>query len=241
MDVLSVLNNQTVLQATNLDTSAQTDAEAAAADAEEQKTNFLQLLLTQLQNQNPLDPMDTDEWTAQLTRYSQLEQQISTNEKLTVTNSLLADGATSSAFGFIGQDVEINSNVGVVQDGEASWTYEVQGQSDEVVITISNAEGDVVKTVDGSTVVGVHGFTLDAADIDELGLSAGQQLIMNVSAKLKEDSVKTEITSHLEVDGVWSDQKESFLTAGEISFRMSDVLKVQKPYTAEEIPVAAAQ
>jgi flagellar hook assembly protein FlgD len=117
----------------------------------------------------------------------------------------------------------------------------VQGQSDEVVISITDAEGNIVKVTDGSTVTGVHGFELSAADIDELGLSTGQQLIMNVSAKLKEQNVATEITSHLEVDGVWSDQKESFLTAGEISFRMSDVLKVQKPYTAEEIPVAAAQ
>jgi flagellar basal-body rod modification protein FlgD len=240
MDVLSVLNNQTVIQSTGIDTSAQTDAEIAAADAEQQKVDFLELLLTQLQNQNPLDPMDTDEWTAQLTRYSQLEQQISTNEKLTVTNSLLADGATSSAFGFIGQGVEINSNIGVVQDGEASWTYEVQGQSDEVVISITDGDGNVIRTEDGSTVMGVHAFTLDANDIDELGLTAGQQLTMNVAAKLKGSSVNTETTSHVEVDGVWSDQKESFLTAGEISFRMTDVLKVQKPYT-EEATVAMAQ
>jgi flagellar basal-body rod modification protein FlgD len=240
MDVLSVLSNQTVIQSTGLDTSAQTEADLAAADAEEQKVNFLQLLLTQLQNQNPLDPMDTDEWTAQLTRYSQLEQQISTNEKLTVTNSLLADGATSSAFGFIGQDVEINSNIAVVQNGEASWTYEVQGQSDDVVISVTDAEGNIVKVADGSSVLGVHEFKLTASDIDELGLVAGQQLTVSIAAKLKESSVATEITSHVEVDGVWSDQKESFLTAGEISFRMSDVLKVQKPYTAETT-VATAQ
>lgn len=238
MNVTSVLNNQTVIQGTAIDNSDTTAAEQAKADAEKQKVDFLELLLTQLTNQNPLDPMDTDEWTAQLTRYSQLEQQISTNEKLTVTNSLLADSATSSSFAFIGQDVEINTNVSVVQDGEAAWTYEVQGESDEVVLTVTDSQGNIVKTEDGSTLLGVHDYSIDAV---ELGLDAGTQLTLNVIAKNEDKDVTTEITSHVTVDGVWSDTQETYLTAGEISFRSSDILKVQKDYAAETVADASAQ
>lgn len=236
MNITSVLNTQTVIQGTAIDETDKTVTEQAKADAEKQKVDFLELLLTQLQNQNPLDPMDTDEWTAQLTRYSQLEQQISTNEKLTVTNSLLSNSATSNAFTYIGQDVELNSNVGVVQDGEATWTYEVQGDADDVVLTVTDGSGNILATEDGSTINGVHEYNFDAA---ALGLSNGAQLILNVQAKNEDKTVASEITSHVTVDGVWSDTEEVYLTAGEISFRTTDVLKIQQDYMAET--VAAAQ
>ncbi len=236
MNITSVLNTQTVIQGTAIDETDKTVTEQAKADAEKQKVDFLELLLTQLQNQNPLDPMDTDEWTAQLTRYSQLEQQISTNEKLTVTNSLLSNSATSNAFTYIGQDVELNSNVGVVQDGEATWTYEVQGDADDVVLTVTDGSGNILATEDGSTINGVHEYNFDAAT---LGLSNGAQLILNVQAKNEDKTVASEITSHVTVDGVWSDTEEVYLTAGEISFRTTDVLKIQQDYMAET--VAAAQ
>lgn len=234
MDVTSILNNQTIIQSTAVN-EGKTEAELAAEDAEQQRVDFLNLLLTQLENQNPLDPMDTDEWTAQLTRYSQLEQQIETNEKLTVQNSLLADSTTSTTFAFIGQDVEVNTNTGVVQDGEATWSYEVQGQADEVIITITDGEGNLVAADEGSKELGVHGYTLDAA---ALGLPEGQQLIFNVASKFKDNDVNTEITSHLTVDGVWNDTKETFLTAGDISFRTSDVLKVAPQVGGTQTTVA---
>jgi flagellar basal-body rod modification protein FlgD len=227
MDSLSILNNQTIIASSAIDTSSAAEAARAAEDAESQRVNFLTLLLTQLANQNPLDPMDTDEFAAQLTRYSQLEQQIITNEKLTVTNSVLNDNASAASFAYIGQDVELDSKIGVVQNDEASWSYEVQGTASDVKLSVSTEDGSLIYEGDGSITNGVHDFTLDTSTLD---LVAGQQLTLNVIAKNVDESVDTEVTSHVNVDGVWSDKTTNYLTAGAISFRSSDILKIQEPY-----------
>jgi hypothetical protein len=83
MDIFSALQTQQIVPSANSADNGQTTADVARERAEEQRVNFLNILLTQLANQNPLDPMDTDEFASQLTRFSILEQGIVTNENLT--------------------------------------------------------------------------------------------------------------------------------------------------------------
>lgn len=225
MSISTILDSPTIVKSTSLDTG-QTDAEIAAEEAEQERINFLNLLLTQLQNQNPLDPMDTDEYTAQLTRYSQLEQQIETNEKLTLIEELVGDANTVSSFSYIGKDVELGLNSGVIQDGEASWSYLINGSADDAYITITDEDGNVVYEADGSTSVGAQTFTLNAEDA---GLEEGEQLYFFVSAVDNSGgSYETVVTSHVTVDGVWSNgDSGSYLTAGEISFDLSEILRIE--------------
>ena len=89
MSVISALNTQTLASSNQVEVETKSAQEIATEDAEQQQADFLALLLTQLEVQNPLDPMDTDEFSAQLTRYSILEQGIETNANLTVTNDYL--------------------------------------------------------------------------------------------------------------------------------------------------------
>ncbi len=225
MSVSTILDAPTVVRSTDIDTG-QTTSEIAAEEAEQERINFLNLLLTQLQNQNPLDPMDTDEYTAQLTRYSQLEQQIETNEKLIVIEEMLGDANTVSSFSYIGKDVELGLNSSVIQNGEATWSYLINGSADDAYITITDEDGNVVHEADGSTVVGAQSFTLNA---EEAGIEEGQQLYFFVSAVDDTgDSYETIVTSHVTVDGVWSDgDSGSYLTAGEISFDLAEILRIE--------------
>src|SRR3990170_788928 len=66
---------------------------------------FLTLLTTQLKNQSPLDPLDTNQFTAQLVQFAGVEQQLKTNETLTSLLSLNAAGTATSAVGFIGSTI----------------------------------------------------------------------------------------------------------------------------------------
>ncbi|MGH1403438.1 MAG: flagellar hook assembly protein FlgD [Alphaproteobacteria bacterium] len=225
MDINSVLDQQTIITSTDINI-AKTDSEIAAEDAEQQRIDFLNLLLTQLQNQNPLDPMDTDEYTAQLTRYSQLEQQIETNEKLISVTELLSDTTTIASFSYIGQEVELGNRASAVQDGKATWSYLIDGAADDAHITIQDANNNVVFEADGSTAPGAQSYTLDTTD---LGLEEGEQLYFFVSAVDNNgNSYNTDVTSHVVVDGVWTNNDgQTYLTAGEISFLLSDVLRVE--------------
>ncbi len=223
MTSLSSLSSQTIITSSQT-TTDQTAAEAAAEDAEQQKIDFLDILVTQLENQNPLDPMDTDEWTAQLTRYSMLEQNIETNEQLVIANDLLASSAATDLISYIGEDVEISTNISVVQDGEAAWAYSVEGDADEVILSVVDENGDSVYETTGSTVTGVHDFTLDSTLAE---LSEGSQLYLSINAKDADgNQLNAETTSYVTVDGVWTDDTATYLTAGSVSFRSSDILKL---------------
>src|SRR3990172_9915965 len=68
-------------------------------------TTFLQLLTTQLKNQNPLDPLDTNQFTQQLVQFAQVEQQMKSNEQLAALVSLQKTSQQMQALGFVGATV----------------------------------------------------------------------------------------------------------------------------------------
>ena len=230
MNIYSTLAQQSVIPSASPQSTDQTAEQIAKEKAEKEKVDFLNLLLTQLSNQNPLDPMDTKDFTAQLTRYSILEQNIETNEKLAVTNDMLKSSSQAASFSYIGKEVEVETDMNVVQDGQAKWSYIIDGNPSDVKLTVTDEAGVRLDEFDGSLAQGVQSFTFNAADY---GLTDGQKLTLNVNAMDNNDeSLDHRTTATLEVDGVWSDQKRSYLTAGQLSFRASDVLKLVEASTA---------
>ena len=86
---------------------------------------FLTLLTTQLQYQDPLDPMDTNEFTSQLVEFTGVEQAISTNKKLDSLISLQTDMQLNNAVGYIGKTVSADSIMLMLQDGQSTITYDL--------------------------------------------------------------------------------------------------------------------
>lgn len=81
------------------------DTQAATTGGENDFQTFLTLLTAQMRNQDPLKPMDSTEFVAQLASFSSVEQQIETNEKLTHLISLMSGGSTSGLAEWIGKEV----------------------------------------------------------------------------------------------------------------------------------------
>lgn len=226
MTSLSALNTQLIASSNSSTNQTQSASDAASADAEKQKTDFLKLLMTQLQNQNPLDPMNTDEWAAQLTRYSILQQGIETNANLQVTNDYLQKSTNSAALSYIGQDVEVSSNTASVNNGQAKWSYSVDGNPADVTLTVLDKDGKVVYDGKGSTKAGVHDFTLDMA-ANGINASDGYSLEIIVGAKDAEGAkVDSNVTSYANVDGVWTSSDGTYLTSGSVSYLLDSVLKI---------------
>src|SRR5688572_1348551 len=82
---------------------------------------FLSLLTTQLQNQNPLDPLDTNQFTQQLVSFTGVEQQLRTNEFLESLLSLSKVGTDVTALGFVGMNVTAQGTTTELRDGLAVW------------------------------------------------------------------------------------------------------------------------
>ena len=85
---------------------------------------FLQLLTTQLKNQNPLDPLDTNQFTQQLVQFAQVEQQLKSNDQLSTLVSLQQTAQQSQALGFVGNTVTVESQSAKLTDESAAvWSF----------------------------------------------------------------------------------------------------------------------
>jgi flagellar basal-body rod modification protein FlgD len=104
---------------------------------------FLTLLTTQLQNQNPLDPLDTNQFTQQLVQFAGVEQQLKTNDQLTTLVSLQQTAQSTQALGFVGKTAVVDGSTTALKNGAATWNIGVPTNSN-VSISITNSTGQTV-------------------------------------------------------------------------------------------------
>lgn len=110
---------------------------------------FLQLLTTQLKNQDPTQPMDANQFTQQLVQYSQVEQQIATNAKLDTMAAAFAGNQTTASLGYLGKKVTYDASTVSPTSTGATWTY-TPTVSGEYTIRIRDSEGNLVKETTAS-------------------------------------------------------------------------------------------
>src|SRR3954466_13719990 len=105
--------------------SAASSSSAGSVDRSQIAGNFqqfLQLLTTQLQNQSPLDPLDTNQFTQQLVQFASVEQQLKTNDTLSSLLTTTQASTTANAAGFMGLAVTADGSTATLSNGAASWT-----------------------------------------------------------------------------------------------------------------------
>lgn len=120
---------------------------AASLTAGGDFTMFLKLLTTQMQNQDPLSPMDTSQYTQQLVQYSQVEQSV---QQTGLLKDLLARFETqdmAQAAGFIGRDAEFSgADAGLAASAPANWIWSMPKQASQITARIVDARGVTVAT-----------------------------------------------------------------------------------------------
>ncbi len=102
---------------------------------------FLTLLTTQLQNQSPTDPLDTNQMTSQLVQFASIEQQIAMNQNLERLVGLQQVAQLTAAAPLIGQTVEVASDRLTLQGGAASLRLPAAGAASSARIVVSDASG----------------------------------------------------------------------------------------------------
>jgi len=165
---------------------------------------FLKLLTTQMQNQDPLDPMETSEYTQQLTQYSQVEQSIQQTAALKDILAALSTQDLAQSANFLGQRAELDSaTAGLSDRSPAQWTWQADRPIQALSATITDGRGRVVETRsldpanagsfawDGSLATGgkagAGGYTLSLKAVD----AAGQDVPVSVRATGIIDEVAT--------------------------------------------------
>jgi flagellar basal-body rod modification protein FlgD len=164
-------------------TSATTGQSASAKQLAGNFDTFLKLLTTQLQNQDPLSPMDSNQFTQQLVQFSSVEQQISTNDNLKQLIGLGQVQTNNLGMSYLGKNVVLTNGAGALADGKATWTYGLDGAAAATTLTVTDAKGKVVYTAAGDNKVGSHTFEWDGKDAGGNTLPpGGYQLTVNAKA-----------------------------------------------------------
>jgi flagellar basal-body rod modification protein FlgD len=104
---------------------------------------FLTLLTTQLQNQNPLDPLDTNQFTSQLVQFASVEQELKTNDQLTTLVSLQQTAQSTQALTFVGKTAVVDGSTAALTNSSATWDITVPTNAN-VNVSITNSSGQTV-------------------------------------------------------------------------------------------------
>jgi flagellar basal-body rod modification protein FlgD len=104
---------------------------------------FLTLLTTQLQNQNPLDPLDTNQFTQQLVEFAGVEQQLKTNDSLSTLVTLQQSAEATQALEYVGKTAIVAGNTAAMVNSSAAWELNVPATG-TINISIANSSGQTV-------------------------------------------------------------------------------------------------
>jgi len=151
---------------TSSSTTNPTTTAAAATTASSQQLagnfdTFLKLLTTQLQNQDPLSPLDTNQFTQQLVEFASVEQQVNMNSNLQTLISMQQTSASLQALQLVGANVTINSNTASLSKATgspATWGFSSPAPATGAV-TITSATGQVALTGTISLTAGSQSYT----------------------------------------------------------------------------------
>jgi len=193
-------------------TTGETGARAGLADNFEM---FLLLLTEQMKAQDPLSPLDSNEFVTQLVQFSGVEQAIKQNDALETLVGLQVANVGGASVSYLGKQVRVNSPTAPLDQNGASWAYEVAGDPASVSIAITDAKGKVVFETTGETTAGEHGFLWDGNDSDGEPLPNGAYTLDISASTADATSLQTYISSFGIVTGVDLSGTEPVLMLGD--------------------------
>jgi flagellar basal-body rod modification protein FlgD len=158
MSIASVVAQQNTASAAASASAASQTSNAAFSSLDGNFNDFLNMLMTQLQNQDPTSPMDTDTFTSELVQFSSVEQQIQTNTSLTSLIQLTQGSEVIQGSSMIGQQVTVQSTQIPLQN--STGTVNITSPAAEPVsISITNSAGTDIYDTTANAVAGNNTFT----------------------------------------------------------------------------------
>ena len=188
-------------------------------------TTFLQLLTTQLKNQNPLDPLDTNQFTQQLVQFAQVEQQLKSNDQLSTLVSLQKTAQQTQALAFVGMKVAVEGKTAELKGNNATWGFLVNKPA-TATVNIANSAGATVYTGTFSVNAGAQNFVWDGRSNAGV-LQAAGTYTLSVTAR-DASGQTTAVTTEIEgtVDSVDMTQNPPLLSISGKEYTLDKIKRV---------------
>jgi flagellar basal-body rod modification protein FlgD len=204
--------------------SAASDATTIAKNFE----TFLTLLTTQLKNQNPLEPLDTNQFTQQLVQFTQVEQQMKMNSQLASLISIEQTAQSTAAMAYLGATATVDGSTAKLESGKAEWVF-ASDKPSTATINIKNSAGSLVYSGSFAVNAGQQSFVWDGRGNNGTQHPAGNYTL-TVSAKDASGNnvaIGTEVSGT--VDAVDLTKSPPVLTIGGQTFTVDKIKRVVRP------------
>lgn len=222
-----------VAAAASTATATNSVADKGLSQLAENFDNFLTILTTQLQYQDPLDPMDSTEFTQQLVQFTGVEQNVAQNKNLEKIVAMLSGDKFLGATGYIGKTIEAAGDTTQLQNGAASWTYDLAGDANSVVVKITNAAGQEILTAPYETEAGQHVLDWDGNDQNGLQVPDGQYTLSVEAKNFAGEAIGVTMNLSGQVTGVENTGDGEVLMIGGLKIPVSAVTVVRQTPTVQ--------
>ncbi len=219
-------------------------SQAAAVPSKElDRDAFLSLLITQLQNQDPLNPTDSAEFTAQLAQFSSLEQLGNVNENLEQLQNFQASINNSQAVALIGKEITANGNSLILASGQpAGCDFKLDGNASLVVVSIYDRTGGFVNSFESQNLTaGKQTLYWDGIDQNGRPAASGNYTFEVMAADANGENIKTTTFFSGEVNKVIFEDNTTYLISGDQRVALGDVIEVGAIENIEDNQVIAEQ
>lgn len=195
------------------------------------KDDFLNLLITQLQNQDPLNPTDSVEFTAQLAQFSSLEQLANVNENLVELKNFQASINNSQAVSLIGKNIIANGNsIQLTDEVPVACEFSLEDNAVVVVASVYDSTGEFVKELKSQNLTaGQHSLFWDGTDKSGNRVANGNYTFELSAADVNGRKIKASPFFNGTVDKVTFENDTSFLISGPHKIALGDVIQVAAP------------
>ena len=195
---------------------------------------FLTLLTSQLKNQDPLSPVDSNQFTAQLTQMAGVEQQLLTNDLLKGLLAAQGGGGLAGAATYIGKEATAAWAATKFTEGEATWSYELASNAASATLQVLDGSGNVVWSGDApDRTTGVHDFTWDGETTTGADGQDGQVYTLKVVAKdAAGGAIDSQVLTRGRITGVEMYDGVPYLTVGNSILPLSTVIALEESRTA---------
>lgn len=207
--------------------STSSSTSSAMSTLTESSDAFLTLLITQLQVQDPTNPVDTTTFVSQLTTLASLEQDIENGEKLdTISSQLSIIGMGSAALSYLGKTVEAEGDTTDLQDGSATWEYDLDDEAASVKLTVTDSDGNTVYSTTGDTDEGTHTFTWDGTDSSGTTYTSGSYTLAITALDSDGNEIDTTTRIRGTVTSVDNSDGTIMLGIGDTQIEAEDVVSM---------------
>jgi flagellar basal-body rod modification protein FlgD len=217
------------LTTTTTSAQAQATVNSGLSSIANNYQTFLSLLTTQLSNQDPLSPMDTSQFTQQLTQMTGVEQQLLSNQLLQqLVNQNNAGGGLESAVGLIGKTVTVNTDSATLTNGTASWSFGLPTTPATMSVSVLDSSNNVMwtgpVTPSGN---GAQTFTWNGQNLAGQQQTDGGTYTLKITAKDASGNTITPTTSYSgAATAVQTVNGQTMVTVGGVQTPLSSIVGV---------------